>query len=333
MAWMRVSLILAFIFLLATGPTFQTYLFALITSDSPAIYESAYQTDLIRFPSLADWFEAALYWPFLAASIAIVLFSFGTRSFRRTVELIAISSFLTLTAIDVTAALLSGSLSVNDIFQNVIANLVGGIVLGFVAATMLVACEYTARIFSGLAGNFAAGVTAVAFGVVLSTAAYYTFDLFYRPLPVRIAMVLGHPSHGSVITDAAAPDPDSKSVEPRFSFVPETATNGYANWRKGDGPMTVRWGALSTPAKFDAEVTLFGGCIDRSEIPKTTGEQNTYKLPNVRSLEFWVDSGLWDLNVFGADKLPGTFKFSPQEFVFFSTEKSRTTAQSLSSNS
>ncbi|WP_152536041.1 hypothetical protein [Mesorhizobium loti] len=321
-AWMRGSLIIAFILLLATGPNFQVYLVALITSDSAAIYESAYQTDLIQFPSLSDWFQAALYWPFIVAASVVVIYSFWTQSYRKTIELIAISSFLILTLIDAGMALFSGHFSSSDLFQNIIANLLGGMALGFTAALMLAICEYTAKIFSGRASRAVSGATAIAFGILLFTAAYYALDLFYRPLPVRIAMVLSHPAHGSLITDATAPNPNEKSDDPRFSFVPEITTNGFANWRKGDGPMTVRWAALGTPATFDAEITFFDGCADRADLPKAASAPNKYELPNVRSLEFWVDSGLWDLNVFGnGDTSSGKFKFSPQEFVFFSTDK------------
>ncbi|MER9305665.1 hypothetical protein NKJ06_11280 [Mesorhizobium sp. M0293] len=326
-AWMRISMIIAFSFLLATGPNFQVYLVALVNSDSAAIYESAYQTDLITFPSLSDWLGGVLYWPFICAAVAIVAFSFRNYSFKKTVDSIAIFSFAILTVIDVITDLILGQFSIGRFFQNVVANLLGGVALGFTAALILVICEYIAKIFSGRAANVASGAAAIGLGVLLSTAAYYILDFFYRPLPVRIVMVLSHPAHGALITDATDRNPTEESdgttaSVPRFSFVPAISTNGFANWRKGDGPMTVRWGALGTPAKFDAEITLFGGCTDRSDLPKTTYEKNAYELPNVRSLDFWVESGLWDLNVFGTqDSSSGTFNFSPQKYAFFSTNK------------
>ncbi|MDX8494967.1 hypothetical protein RFN29_25750 [Mesorhizobium sp. VK22B] len=153
-------MILAIGIILSIGPTIQWLTVSLITSDAPGIYESAYKTGLIAFPSLEAWFEDGLYWQFFAMAAIIVIFSFDSRSAGRIFDRVALSSFLTLSAADIFALAVQGTFSKGDIFQNILSNLVGGIALAAIVVLILIFSEYCYKALGGstTARRIAAGL-------------------------------------------------------------------------------------------------------------------------------------------------------------------------------
>ncbi|MDX8494968.1 hypothetical protein RFN29_25755 [Mesorhizobium sp. VK22B] len=158
---------------------------------------------------------------------------------------------------------------------------------------------------------------------MVSTSAYYAVDFFYRPLPVRIAMTLDYASGGYVLAEESDPEPKANfegkiTSRPPFSFVPAIDIGASVNWRSPQGTTRVQWSALSTPTKFDAEVSLYGGCWDGTKLPQNPA---VYRLTDIRNVEFWIDSGLFQFDLLNDQQSSGTFKVTPERIVSFSTSK------------
>ncbi|QKD19451.1 hypothetical protein HGP13_33225 [Mesorhizobium sp. NZP2077] len=238
------------------------------------------------------------------------------------------TSFATMAMVDTIILTVFGPRSFAAFFQNIVADLLGGNALAFVLAIILIACEYVRQAFwegSRFVGRLLSGFAAIILGILASTAAFYVFDFFYRPLPVRFDISLGHPSNGTIIAEPTDPQPkkqfDGQIVSRLpFSFAPNVSAGGEINWASPQGPTKVQWSALGTPAKFDAEITLVGGCWDIAGA-KAAGQRAAYSLPNVRTLDFWIDGGITDLTIDRPNGSSGDLSVTHQRISTFSTSK------------
>ncbi|UCI19289.1 hypothetical protein FJ970_30520 [Mesorhizobium sp. B2-1-8] len=327
-AWMSFALIAAIAFLLSIGPDIQISLFALVNSDNPSIYESSYQTDLIKWPNLSTWLAQAINAQFWLEAAAIYLISFYTRSFRSIVHMLALSTFLVTAIVDVSILTILGPRNFDEFFQNIVADFIGGIALAFFVAIILAACEYVCRSFSDRSrflGIWLSGGVAIIVGILTSTAAFYIFDFFYRPLPVRLELALDYPSGGTIIADPTDPRPvaqfdGTKATRQPFSFAPNVSQGAEVEWESPQGPTKLQWKALGTPAKFDVELVLFGGCWDLAKA-KAVSQRTGYVLSNVRAVDLWVDGGVDRLSVDRSGEVDDELSFTHQRVSLFSTAR------------
>ncbi|MGY2986282.1 hypothetical protein [Bradyrhizobium sp. USDA 4508] len=326
-----------------TGPEIQTYLYALIRSDSPSIYGSAYQEGLARFPSLRQWLMAGLQPQFLLISTFIVAFSFNRKGARSTFVATALSAFLALIVTDLAFAAHYSTLSFDYALENVIADAFGSLVIAFLFAIVLIAantCFVQLRaplFFRGLA----AGFVAVLLGIVMSAAAYYTTEFFYRPIPVRLDAVLDAPVNGSIGLDIPAHKKDSanskeQTVDGPFRLLPRDIEDGSLRWNSpaDDHKFVVGWNRLADLTSFDATIEFFADCFSEAINKATSVEDHQIKIRDIRQLDVSFDQGavefgtldraktsgkmitrIGKISVFSIDLDPGSKKAKTTQFV------------------
>lgn len=309
------SLIVGLSLVVGTGPEIQTYIYALIRSDSPSIYGSAYQEGLARFPSLRQWLMAGLQPQFLLISTVIIAFSFNRKGARSTFVATALSSFLALVVIDLAFAAYYNALSFGYALENVIADAFGSLAIAFIVAMVLIAANTCfvqlqgPRFFRGIA----AGFVALLLGIVMSAAAYYATEFFYRPIPVKLDAVLDAPVNGSLGLDIPASKKDSvnskeKSADGPFQLLPRDIQDGSLRWNSpaDDHKFIVGWNRLADSASFDATIEFFADCFSEAINNATSIEDHQVKIRDIRQLDVSFDQGAAEFGTLDRAKTSGT---------------------------
>lgn len=299
---------------LGTGPEIQTYIYALIRSDSPSIYGSAYQDGLATFPSLRQWLMAGLQLQFLLISTIIIAFSFNRKGATSTFVASALSSFLALVVVDLAFAAYYNALSFDYALENVIADAFGSLVIAFTFAIVLIAANTCfiqlrgPRFFRGLA----AGFVAVLLGIVMSAAAYYATEFFYRPIPVRLDAVLDAPVNVSLGLDIPASKKDranskEQTADGPFQLLPRDIEDGSLRWNSpaDDHKFVVGWNRLADSASFDATIEFFADCFSEAINKATSIEDHQIKIRDIRQLDVSFDQGAAEFGTLDRAKTSG----------------------------
>jgi hypothetical protein len=136
----------------AIGPHVQLYLTSILHASAPTIYGTAYQEQLVDFPTLTEWIKylSAAWFHWVTAAIVCVAALRCTRA-RDAFVTAWVAAFIALTAGDLVFGLMCDESSCNCgivceevtgeyVFKNVISNFAGGAILAgvFVALIQLV---------------------------------------------------------------------------------------------------------------------------------------------------------------------------------------------------
>lgn len=175
-----------FTFLIATGPTLQTYTLALLNSQTSTIYGSAHDQDIVRFDTLSTWLSNSLYWQFVVMGICISWLSTRTAHARKTAISITIAVTLIITLFDIALTTATNPLTLKYFFENLFSNFFGGVFIALItiiffgiadiAYKNLHASEFTRQIATHL--------IIASIGILLSILIYYACALFFNFNPV-----------------------------------------------------------------------------------------------------------------------------------------------------
>ncbi len=291
------SLAVGMSFILSTGSQVQTFIVSLINSDAVTIYGSAYQDSLVRFPSLPEWLLEGLHWLPLAMGAVISIFSLRRLTARQVLTSAIVSSFTVLTTVDLATALINNKLTINLVTENISANLFGSIAISIMTIAILIGCDFCFNNAPGhrvLRRAFAAAFAIIG-GVFGSTCIYIGADLFYKPLSVKLDVLLDHPVSGVFATKPKEKSENAKNSlhdgTPPFELVPGNVRGGTARWTSPHGMLKAQWGALGTPI-FDATIELYAGCMKGAELTNAANSARPFTLDDVKTLNVWFDQGM-----------------------------------------
>ena len=300
--------------LVSTGPNIQHYLLSLIYSDAPSIYGSAYQDSLNRFPHLSDWLRASLYWPFILMSAIIAATAIFFPTARKLFLFSSLVSFFTLTTNDLLVAVITDRFSTGYVFENIIANAAGGILIGF---TIIVIVSLANLCFVHASGpiiwrHLIAALTAILVGISLNTVVYYIADFFYRPLSVKLDVVFDHPFYGHVGPAPTDTDTKASKIETRggsktpFTLFPSEINDATIHWtgRTYEEGELVGWTSTSKDT-FDISVEFFADCAPNSPDLSKSIKENEKKFTNIRTFGISLDVGLNRISTLGLPAISG----------------------------
>lgn len=240
-----VGLCLALI--LSTGPQIQTYLLSLLNSNVPSVYGSAYQRNLVEFPSLSSWVAEAFRSQFLVMAFVVAWFSARSANPRIVAWNTAWSAFAILMAFDLAYALLQNEISGKWLVENFVSNAVGSVFIAALLISILAAADFTWQ-------HLPVGVTTrrkfaiivvLCGGLLYCCVAYYMCELFYAPLSARFDISFSAPASGAIAKKQAIVAKETvkalnigESDRP-FSFAPQRSIKSAISWMSPPGKVII----------------------------------------------------------------------------------------------
>ena len=294
-AWLLVVLpiTISLSILLSIGPSLQQYMVALLSSDQPSIYGSAYAESLIAFPTVGEWVASSLHPLFLGMAIIIATFAVRSNRFTGIVVRLGLLSFLVLSTVDISAALIGGRFNLSESLTDIVANFAGSIVIAVLMSALLRLFEIIAdwqqpALARALMPAASAMVIASLF---VSLVAYLCFQFFYRPMPVDLEITAKPQISGAYALRRRA----GASFTP-VQLLPEMMRGGSARIISPGGHLRARWDRGATPVIYDARVDLYADCIDRDP-GKLPPSPDPIIWRNVSTLSASFDAGLSDISI------------------------------------
>lgn len=264
------GLIVSVAIIIMIGPTFQSYVFALLKSDASSIYDTAYSGSLAAFPTLEDWLSSTSNWPYvLVALIAVPI------SIRRASALkVLVAGSLTFTSLlllaDVAMAFYSGQVNAAYLFENLLGDVIGGPVISLILVSLLIVSRFC---FQNIELPEVARRSIIVFILIVlaflvSCFAYFSAKLFYNPIPVKIDVTAIGPVSGmlgqGVVGRSVRSPADSKGDEPAYQFLPTQLESASISWR-GKGldkdKVKIHWERISSDAgTYELSVQVLADC-------------------------------------------------------------------------
>jgi hypothetical protein len=329
-------LIISISLVVSTGALVQEYILALIYSDSPSIYGSSYQDTLIKFPQLDQWLLAGLQWPFIIIASCIVAFSLRRSSTRGLFISGILASFLSLVAYDGVSAAFNRTLSAAYIMENVIADAFGSVVIGFILLTVAIVANLC---FVHLPGSClwrrsVAAFVVIFIGTILNAAIFFVAAFFYKPVPVKLDIVIDQPVRGQIFSeiDSARDNAQALTIKTKqdeenrpFQLFPTTVHGVTLSW-VGD-KLLVQWNSIATKSTFDAAIGFFADCrIDQINTSKIK-ESDVLRIGEISNLSVSFDPGLTEFNTTDFAKVSGQLAASLKSPVIFQMDRHPDTKQ------
>jgi len=309
------AVIVSMSLVISTGPDIQNYAFSLIRSDASSIYGSAYQDSLIKFPELRQWLTASIQWPFLLIATAIIGFSIRGPGARQVFVSSILASTLVLAVYDLLLGLFGKMLSDAYLLENIIADAIGGALLAFVLTAVLVAGNLCVVHLSGPRAwrRLVAGLVTIIVGVSLNSAVFYAAEFFYRPVPVKLDVVLDYPVSGDIVSDADAAKDEKSSQEgpneplPPFQLFPTHIDDTVIHWNSpsNETGFGVEWSLLSKPTVFDATIEFFADCFNDKIDSGTPVQGHQVRFNSISSLSVSLDAGAGEFGTFSRSQMSG----------------------------
>ncbi|MCK1526218.1 hypothetical protein IVB15_00160 [Bradyrhizobium sp. 182] len=324
-------LVVSLSFVVSTGPDIQNYVYALIRSDSPSIYGSAYQDTLARFPSLRQWLLSAFQWRFLAMSSAIVVLSFSRTGARNVFVAAVVASYVSLVACDLATGRLEGVTSAPYVLENLIADAAGAIVLAFVLVAIMMAGRGCYAHLRGpdVARGLAAAFVALILGICIGSTVFHTAEFLYRPIPVRLDAILDAPVNGVIGTKGVAADGHRKRRRAHhdedrapFQIFPSQIENGLLRWNSPgeDNKFAVRWSKTAKSDRFDATIEFYADCFGDAMNTATSVERHRISIEDLTELSVSLDAGPTEFGTLDRAKTSGTMTTKFGSFAMYSID-------------
>lgn len=318
-----IGLTICLALVLGTGPQVQAYVFALINEDGNSVYGTFYQNTLVRFRPFYIWLLNSL--PFLALSGPIAVTALAQKTPRKIFVATTAVSFALLMLVDIAYGLFAKSLAIGYLLENAVSNFVGAFFLAFFALWLLWGWQFAQEHGPYHRGKWLAGLLlSVLVGLSFSALVFYSVELFYRPIPVRLIVVLDPPIGGvggydmpSVRLDGVATYDDS----PNFTFMPNSISNGTARWKSGLGKVSAQWYPLSATSKFTATISLYDGCGFEAQSLKLPDGRSPLIVGGLRKLRIWFDDAASELATYDPKGVSGKATLDYDDVRFFNLAK------------
>lgn len=323
------ALVISVSFVIGTGPSVQDYLLRLLKSETASIYGSAYQNGLSLFPSLRNWLLSALSWPFLVGAILIVCGSLHRSRARDVFFSAMVISFFSLLFLDLSNALLNGSLSVEYLFENALANFVGSpvVALAFTSIVLLGKVCVDKIVGSLVWRQFVASVVTVLAGVSICSLMYYGADLLYRAVPVQLDAIIDAPANGVIASppehERSAQKGDDEDGEGRFFPLPtQPAKQSELRWKLGtETPLSVSWASTVGSRSFNVTIEFVADCADEEFQLLRKIDENIVRFADVSNLRIALDGEMGEFATIGRNSLDGAIELSGVSLAMFSLDR------------
>ncbi len=268
-AWaaMAAPFFITTVFVAGVGPNIQAHSMPLVISNAQSIYEAIYPTGLARFPTLSDWLFSAFSWPTIFVASVVTLCAFSAKSARGFAIASAVALFFSYSLVDVIVTAQAASY-LNSMATNLVSNLFGGIIFGFIAYLILAIYKIIFEICRkiGIIGLLLGSLCVIFAGVSISTMCHFALRAFYRPLPVRIEVIAEFPVEGDFfwgerIKSIRSSGSDAEIAEQKFSFLPSKAHVRGVSFESPKGPGVVKWRRRASGKSFSADLYIQSGCF------------------------------------------------------------------------
>lgn len=282
---------------LNVGPSFQYYVYSLIGNSSPSIYDSAYAEGIAKFPSLGEWLSS------LDAGLTLIAFfaaavGFSARSVAQAPARVAIVTASCLLLMDAAVMLLHGTLSVENIAKNSIADVAGGVLLYvFAAITIFIFRVSRAHANGTLLKSIVPATAVVVVAVSLSMSVYYIFFFFYQPVPVKFSFTVSPPVSGYIAPDEGGGDRRAGDVFHPYDLVTADPIGGYLHMTSPRGTLRVNWRESKLAESYDVDLFLMADCMGEQgigEIRPQLGPPAAH-VSGIRQLSVTTDDGFTNL--------------------------------------
>jgi hypothetical protein len=308
-------------FLTSVGPEIQRHATSVVTSDAPTIYSAVYDHSITQFATLSEWLGSALAPPFLIVGLLVAHLSLRLGRLWTVAAAVAFWTAVFLTLMDIVALAFAGELSIGIVFQNIIANILGGIAVAAIVGVALPVYHGLSDAFpdSTAIAKVASGAILVALGTGLSVLSYLALYTFFQPVPVRISAVLDPPVEGYFAPptqggDDARAERNEATSSHQFSLLPDETAKGSVRISSPKGQMLAGWAARSPRARYDLEVRLVGNCYD-VDLSTVRGGQSALVRKGIREASLKFDDGFSMFQASSPDG--GRFRFDAQAPVSY----------------
>ncbi|WP_342595150.1 hypothetical protein AAGT95_00320 [Salinicola lusitanus] len=284
---------LAVAFLVSLGPNLQFYFFAIIDPGSTSIYDSAFNGQMVRFPSLLDWLGGVLSIPVLIVSLAISSSTFKVKSPRKVHLRLVLSCFFSWCLVDLAIGIFDEQAEVAYYLQCLLANLAGSVFLVLLMAGLFSVLDLYIKIFScaDVVVKLTASFLLVALSFALCCITYYAIAFLFKPLPVRIQLYTAYPASGYVktIEDKKIKIPTIEN--PKTSLLPNNSMSSRFYMVSIDKGISFNFDANSEDQNYILSVATVEGCLEPNQALEAIASNSWRTFENVAEFQASFDKG------------------------------------------
>jgi hypothetical protein len=225
-----------------------------------------------------------------------------------------IASFLSLIAYDFVIGAINRTFSASYVLENIIADTFGAAIIGFVLSTVAIAANLC---FVHLYGSSAwrrsaAALVAILIGTLLNVAVFFVAEFFYRPVPVKIDIVLDQPVQGTIFYEENSTSDKTKvsgtsterDKESRpFQLFPRALDQAAVDWTSEN--LLVQWNSIATTSTFDAAIEFFADCSFGQINNAKSEEANIVRVSDVNDVSVSFDPGLSEFSTIDSTRISG----------------------------
>jgi len=306
--------------MLAFGPLLQQLIFGVLQSDAMTIYNSVYGNTIIEFPSLSDFLLIGFELPYWAMSLLISAVALQSNNLRVILTRFIVVSFLTMFCWDLIIGVQTGEFSTHFIIENLIADVIGSILLGIIYTAVIVGAEFVFNYAHGTVNSRTSFATiyVLVSALIVPIFLYYACRLILNPTPVNVEITLGKPASGFY----GKSNIQSTDASYSGSILPIVSDSAYANWyTEGGNGLKLIWESQAKDVIFDAELSVNSSCStsEQTEEVFRAGRKN---LQGLKKLELWVDGGGSTLNLNADRQAVGIFSIQMDSSMFWIDQES-----------
>ena len=284
---------LAVAFLVSLGPNLQFYFFAIIDPGSTSIYDSAFDGQMVRFPSLLDWLGGVLSIPVLIVSLAISSSIFKIKSPRKVHLRLVLSCFFSWCLVDVVIGILDEQTEVAYYLQCLLANLAGSVFLVLLMAGLFAVLDLYIKIFScvDVVVKLTAALLLVALSFALCCTTYYVMAFLFKPLPVRLQLYSAYPASGYVRTIEDKKVKIASIGDPKTSLLPNNSMSSGFYVVSIDKGVSFNFDANSEDQHYMLSVAPVEGCLEPNQALETIASNSWRTFEDVAEFQASFDKG------------------------------------------
>ena len=280
---------------LFVGPYLQLYTLSILTSSEASIYSAVYGDGFIQFPGISAWFNIQNSWPYFIASVIFVWFSRNRNTARQIFLFATIYFFVALTVIDVCLIIAGYD---NNLFQCIIANIVGAVIVAACVLLMIVGVDLILCFNdkTNIIERILALAFPVAVGLIVNFIAYNTCALFFKLPPAKLDVILTQPISGHYtiadLSDNAGSNDGMKKDDKQFGiFSNGESFKGNLSFTSVKSPINFNWKNESNIDRFIANISFYSGCTSKSKAINDSDSLNGIYIDDLKSLDIKVDQG------------------------------------------
>lgn len=267
-----ILLALATVIILSLGPSLQFYLFSLLNTTKPSIYEAANGKGILHFPATHKFFFTSYNIPLIPISYLAVVFAI--HSPRPSVFILRYSAVIAvgLTLYDMVSGVAQAGAA--QLMQSVVSNGIGALALAFVVLGFLGLSNSAIDAVAAdrKRGQIFRGIIVVLLSLLLAYSVIAAMRIFFDTLQTDVRVKAELPLGGMVLakeSNPKNPKPDDKLTV--FSgFLPSSASKWAFDYTGQGGAFD--WRNRNPSDRFEASVSWFadGPFKDLAKLPKPT---------------------------------------------------------------